>query len=86
VKSAASSFRDYGAIEAENIFLRLLYKKENYRQRKNTLLRCVTTSLSLKKYLLTPELVCNRDTTNFSPRYNGAQKLLYINCVLHKRS
>jgi hypothetical protein len=63
----------------------VIQKRKNYRQIK-TLLRCVTMSLSLRKYLPPPELVCNRDTTNFSPGYNGAQKLLYINCVLHKRS
>jgi hypothetical protein len=41
-------------------------------------------SLSLRKYLPPPELVCNRDTSNFSLGYNGVQKLLYINCALHK--
>jgi hypothetical protein len=46
----------------------------------------VTMSLFLRKYLLLPELVCNRDTSKFSPGYNRAQKLLYINYVLHKQS
>jgi len=50
IKSATSSFRDCGAIEATNNFLRLLEKSK--RKHKNEmLLRRVTMWLSLRNYL-----------------------------------
>ena len=61
-------------------------KKDGKLQTKKMLIRWVIMPLFLRKYLFAPELVCSRDTTNSSPRYNGAQKGLCNNYVLHKRS
>jgi hypothetical protein len=62
----------------------LLVKEIGEIQKIELLLRCVTTSLSLRNYLPPLDMICKRVTTNISSTYNGTHKTFVINCVLHK--
>jgi hypothetical protein len=90
ISASTSSVANFWTLRFFPIFCHVFplsscHTKKEKLQTKKMILRYVTMLLSLRKYLPPPELVCNRDTSNFSPRYNEVYKILCNNCVLHKK-